>query len=57
MASIDLLIHTTESDGTDTPEELLKKAGQLEINLLSITDHNVISSYAELAGKRALEEF
>ena len=37
---IDLHIHTTHSDGTDTLEELLNKANKLGLENISITDHN-----------------
>lgn len=45
---IDLHIHTTHSDGDCTPIEILKKAKQEGLNILSITDHNQISAYDEL---------
>ena len=45
---IDLHIHTTYSDGTFTPEEILKKAENLDVKLLSITDHNSVDAYQDL---------
>lgn len=45
---IDLHIHTTHSDGEFTPVEILKKAKQEELSIISITDHNQISAYDEL---------
>ena len=35
---IDLHIHTTVSDGTDTPEELLGKVKDAGISLFSVTE-------------------
>lgn len=37
---IDLHIHTKYSDGTDTMEELLQKAEELNLKYISITDHD-----------------
>ncbi len=42
---IDLHTHTCHSDGADTAEELLKKAQELGIGVLSVTDHNTVSAY------------
>lgn len=40
---IDLHAHTTHSDGTSTPEELVKLAGNRGLSAVAITDHDVIS--------------
>ena len=45
---IDLHIHTTHSDGSMNPIEILRKAETLGIKLLSFTDHNSVGAYAEL---------
>lgn len=45
---IDLHVHTKYSDGTDTVEELLKKAEELKIEYISITDHDNCKAYEEL---------
>lgn len=45
---IDLHIHTTHSDGDFTPIEILQKAEQEKLSIISITDHNQISAYDEL---------
>ena len=37
---IDLHTHTTFSDGTDTPTELVNKALASGISVLAITDHD-----------------
>ncbi len=39
---IDLHMHTTCSDGTDTPEEILRKVKEAGISLFSVTDHDAI---------------
>jgi predicted metal-dependent phosphoesterase TrpH len=45
---IDLHIHTTWSDGSETPEAILAKAQQAGLEYVSITDHNSIGAYEEL---------
>ena len=42
--TIDLHMHTTVSDGTDTPEELLLRVREAGIGLFSITDHDAIDA-------------
>ena len=41
-SGIDLHIHTTVSDGTDRPEELLQKIREKGLKLFSVTDHDDI---------------
>jgi predicted metal-dependent phosphoesterase TrpH len=41
----DLHCHTTCSDGTVTPEEIIKLAHQIGLKGLSITDHDTIEAY------------
>lgn len=41
---IDLHIHTTVSDGTDTPGELLEKVREAGISLFSVTDHDAVKA-------------
>ena len=41
---IDLHMHSTVSDGTDTPEMILQKVEQEGIELFSITDHDAIKA-------------
>lgn len=43
---LDLHMHTTVSDGTDTPEEIFEKVKQLGLKLFSITDHDAIKGAA-----------
>lgn len=47
---IDLHMHSTASDGTDTPEEIIRKCAKLGVSLSSITDHDTID-----AQERAIE--
>lgn len=42
---VDLHIHTYFSDGTMSPEEVVKKAKDRDIKILGITDHNKIESW------------
>lgn len=45
---IDLHIHTTCSDGSDTPEEILKMCEKLELEYISITDHDTCKAYEKI---------
>lgn len=45
---IDLHTHTNHSDGTDSVSELLTKANNKNIEILSITDHDSVGAYYEL---------
>jgi predicted metal-dependent phosphoesterase TrpH len=45
---IDLHIHTTTSDGSDEPEEILVKAQLANLKCISITDHDSIGAYKKL---------
>ena len=45
---IDLHIHTTHSDGTDSVEEVLRKVEEIGLEVISITDHDSIDGYLEL---------
>ncbi|MFL6447422.1 MAG: PHP domain-containing protein [Bryobacteraceae bacterium] len=46
---IDLHSHTTESDGTYTPEEIVELAGTSGLDALAITDHDTFSGYEKAA--------
>lgn len=48
---IDLHIHTKHSDGLMTPAEILRKAEELKLSTISITDHNTIDAYKEISAK------
>lgn len=42
MIKIDLHMHSTVSDGTDRPEEILKKVREAELSVFSVSDHDAI---------------
>lgn len=44
----DLHIHSHYSDSTRSPEEIVKKAKELGIGLLCVSDHNTTAAYYEL---------
>lgn len=45
---IDLHIHSINSDGTDSVQEILQKAQSLNLDYISITDHDTCDGYKEL---------
>ena len=45
---IDLHMHTTYSDGTESCTTVLKKCQEKKLNYISITDHNTALAYEEL---------
>lgn len=47
---MDTHIHTTVSDGTDTPEQLLGKVKDAGIEFFSITDHDAVKGCNDIAG-------
>ena len=49
---IDLHMHTTASDGTDTPEEIIEKVKKAGIGLFSVTDHDAIKGCGIIRGLR-----
>jgi 3',5'-nucleoside bisphosphate phosphatase len=50
---IDLHTHSTASDGTDTPSELVARASALGLEAIALTDHDTVEGVAEAiaAGK------
>ncbi|WP_199551827.1 PHP domain-containing protein [Streptomyces sp. N35] len=44
---IDLHTHSTASDGTDTPAELVRKAGDAGLDVVALTDHDTTRGHAE----------
>ncbi len=46
---IDLHMHSTASDGTDTPEQLITKCAKLNLEVSSITDHDTIDAQTKAA--------
>jgi len=55
IRAIDLHMHTTVSDGTDTPEEIVERVKAAGIDLFSITDHDDIQGAAEAAKMPAIQ--
>lgn len=51
----DLHSHTTASDGMLTPEELVRRAIEMRVNVLAITDHDTVSGLAP--ARQAIAEF
>ena len=47
MKTIDLHIHTTASDGTASPAEVVRAAKALDLRAIAITDHDTVSGCAE----------
>ena len=45
--TIDLHTHTTASDGTDRPAELVAKAAAARLSVVAITDHDTTAGWAE----------
>ncbi len=41
---IDLHIHTTASDGTDSPEEIVSRVREAGLELFAVTDHDAVKS-------------
>jgi 3',5'-nucleoside bisphosphate phosphatase len=44
---IDLHTHSTASDGTDTPAELVRRAAAARLDVVALTDHDTTRGYAE----------
>jgi predicted metal-dependent phosphoesterase TrpH len=42
VAKVDLHIHTTASDGKRTPAEIVRKAAELGLGVIAITDHDTV---------------
>ena len=51
MDRIDLHIHTTASDGTFTPEEVVREALRIGLAAVAITDHDTAAGYARAAAE------
>ncbi|MFF3640142.1 PHP domain-containing protein [Streptomyces sp. NPDC002564] len=51
---IDLHTHSTASDGTDTPAELVRNAAAAGLDVVALTDHDTTRGHAE--AERALRE-
>ena len=53
---IDLHLHSTVSDGTETPEELLRQVKNAGIGLFSITDHDAVSAGGQVLNVRKADD-
>ena len=51
LPKMDLHMHTTVSDGTDSPEELLERVRKAGITLFAMTDHDAVKGCRMLGGK------
>ena len=51
LDTIDLHMHSTVSDGTDTPAELLDRVKDAGITIFSLTDHDAIEGCRIIAGR------
>lgn len=47
---IDLHTHSTASDGTDTPAELIRNAAAAGLDVVALTDHDTVGGYGEAIG-------
>ena len=47
MSRLDLHLHTTHSDGSCTPTEVVNMAHQAGVTALAITDHDIVTGVAE----------
>jgi predicted metal-dependent phosphoesterase TrpH len=50
---IDLHTHSTASDGTDSPAELVRNAAGAGLDVIALTDHDTVSGHAEAAAALA----
>jgi len=46
-ARIDLHAHSTHSDGTEPPAEVVRQAGRAGLDVVGLTDHDAVSGWAE----------
>jgi predicted metal-dependent phosphoesterase TrpH len=46
---IDLHTHSSVSDGTDSPAELVRRAAEAELDVIAVTDHDTTEGWAEAA--------
>lgn len=53
MEKIDLHMHSTVSDGTDTPQELLRRVREAGIRLFALTDHDTLKGCAMIRKVRS----
>ncbi len=51
MREIDLHVHTTESDGTKSPAEVVRLAKDLGLRAIAVTDHDTAAGYPAAAAE------
>ncbi|MBQ1820130.1 MAG: PHP domain-containing protein [Clostridia bacterium] len=56
LPKIDLHMHTTVSDGTDTPEALLARVKAAGIGLFSVTDHDAVEGCRRVLAARTADD-
>ena len=44
---VDLHVHSTASDGTDTPAEVVRRAAESGLDVVALTDHDTASGWSE----------
>jgi predicted metal-dependent phosphoesterase TrpH len=49
LVRIDLHAHSTASDGTDPPAEVMRRARQAGLDVVALTDHDTLAGHAEAA--------
>ena len=49
MARYDLHTHSTESDGTEPPADVVRAAARAGLDGLALTDHDTTAGWAEAA--------
>ena len=50
----DLHVHSSASDGTDPPAEVMRRAAQVGLDVVALTDHDTVAGHAE--ARRALAD-
>lgn len=48
MAKFDLHLHSNNSDGSDTPQELLQKVLDANIEIFALTDHDTVAGISTM---------
>ena len=43
----DLHVHSSASDGTDPPAEVMRRAAQAGLDVVALTDHDTVAGHAE----------
>ena len=47
MTRADLHVHSSASDGTDPPAEVVRRAAQAGLDVVALTDHDTVAGQAE----------